>query len=64
MDECLTEYFQWITYINSFKRTIVDGGDKAFLLAYQLEYFDGRQLVISGGSDDVAFKDIEMFSER
>ena len=56
MDECLTEYFQRVTYINSIKRTIVDGGERYLLLAYRLEYFDGRQLVISDGSDDVAFK--------
>ena len=55
MDECLTEYFQRVTYVDFFKRAIVDGGESPFS-SFQLEYFCGRQLVISDGSDDVAFK--------
>ena len=55
MDGCLTEYFQRVTYVDFFKRTIVVGRELPFS-SFQLEYFCGRQLVISDGSDDVAFK--------
>ena len=55
MDGCLTEYFQRVTYVDFFKRTIVVGRELPFS-SFQLEYFCGRQLVVSDGSDDVAFK--------
>ena len=63
MDECLTEYFQRITYVDFFKRAMVVGGELPFS-SFQLEYFCGRQLVISDGFDDVAFKvnDDQMFT--
>ena len=62
MDGCLTKYFQRVTYVDFFKRAIVVGGESPFS-SFQLEYFLGRQLVISDGSDDVAFKvnDDQMF---
>ena len=56
MDECLTEYFQRVTYINSAKRTTVDGGEMVFSSQITRVFLDGRQLVIPDGSDDVAFK--------
>ena len=52
MDGCLTEYFQRVTYVDFFKRTIVVGRELPFS-SFQLEYFCGYQLVIY---DDVAFK--------